>query len=76
MEDLRESMLRQQMQAELEAARKLESEGNGEAAGAHYLKAGTIARMLAGSAGGGRSAEFSHSAGDRKSTRLNSSHIR
>jgi SpoVK/Ycf46/Vps4 family AAA+-type ATPase len=67
MGDLRESILKQQMQAELESARKLEADGKGEAAGEHYLKAGTIARMLAGSSGGGRSAEFSHSAGQYES---------
>jgi katanin p60 ATPase-containing subunit A1 len=63
MGDLRNSILKQQMQAELGEARRLESEGKGKDAGAHYVKAGAIARMLAYESPRERSEEYFHSAG-------------
>lgn len=47
MGDIRENILKQQMQSELEKARVLESQGKEKEAGAHYLKSGAIARKLA-----------------------------
>ena len=47
MGELREMLLRQQLQAELEKARKLEASGMEKEAGAHYLRAGAISRTLA-----------------------------
>jgi SpoVK/Ycf46/Vps4 family AAA+-type ATPase len=47
MGELRDSILRQQLQEELETARKLEAQGKDKDAGIHYVKAGAIARRLA-----------------------------
>ncbi len=62
MGELRENMLRQQMQAELEKAHKAEAAGNEKEAGSRYVKAGAIARKLAYVAPRARSEEFFHSA--------------
>jgi len=47
MGEIRLNMLKQQLQAELEEARKLESQGKEKEAGVHYVRAGAIARRLA-----------------------------
>ncbi|RLJ07237.1 MAG: ATP-binding protein [Candidatus Aenigmatarchaeota archaeon] len=47
MGDLRESLLRQQLQREISLARKLEAEGRHKEASVHYLRAGAIYRRLA-----------------------------
>jgi len=47
MGELRENMLKQQMQSELEKARSLEAAGKEKQAGAYYARAGAIARRLA-----------------------------
>jgi SpoVK/Ycf46/Vps4 family AAA+-type ATPase len=47
MNGLRESILRQELQKELEEAKLLESRGKGREAGVHYQKAADISRRLA-----------------------------
>lgn len=47
MGDLRESLLRTQLQKELATARKLEKEGDSKGSGMHYARAGAISRRLA-----------------------------
>ena len=47
MGELRQNMLKQQLQAELETARRLEAEGKEKEAGSHYIKAGAISRRIA-----------------------------
>ncbi len=47
MGELRESVLKQELQREIEEARKLDSMGKGKQAGAHYQKAADIYRRLA-----------------------------
>ena len=47
MGELRQNMLRQQLQSELEKARKQEAKGNEKEAGVHYSKAGAMARKIA-----------------------------
>ncbi len=47
MGDIRESILRQQLQKELAIAKQLESEGKMKEAGLHYIKAGALTRRIA-----------------------------
>jgi SpoVK/Ycf46/Vps4 family AAA+-type ATPase len=47
MGELRQNILRQQLQAELEKAQQLEGQGKEKEAGVHYSKAGAMARKLA-----------------------------
>ncbi len=47
MGELRQNILKQQLQLELDTARRLESEGKEKEAGTHFLKAGMISRRLA-----------------------------
>lgn len=47
MGELRESVLKQELQKEIEQAKKLDSMGKGKQAGAHYQKAADIYRRLA-----------------------------
>jgi SpoVK/Ycf46/Vps4 family AAA+-type ATPase len=47
MGELREYILKQQLQAELEKAKELEANGKEKEAGVHYVKAGAMARRLA-----------------------------
>lgn len=47
MGDIRQSMLRQQLQRELDIAKRLESEGKGKQASVHYVRAGSMYRRIA-----------------------------
>ncbi len=47
MGELRQNILKQQLQAELELARQLEAKGKEKEAGVHYNKAGAMARKIA-----------------------------
>ncbi len=47
MGELRENILRQELQKEIEIAKKLEASGKSKQAGPHYMKAATIYRRLA-----------------------------
>jgi len=47
MGELRQNILRQQLQAELDKARQLEAKGKEKEAGIHYTKAGAMARRIA-----------------------------
>lgn len=47
MNDLRQSILKQQLQKELELARELEAKGDSKEAGIHYMKAGALSRRIA-----------------------------
>jgi katanin p60 ATPase-containing subunit A1 len=47
MEDLRQNILRQELQREIEDARKLEKEGKRKEASEHYMRAGEIYRRIA-----------------------------
>ncbi len=67
MGDLRQSILKQQMQAELEEARKLEAKGNAKEAGSHYVRAGALARKIAYNSPREDSEEFFHNAGQFES---------
>jgi SpoVK/Ycf46/Vps4 family AAA+-type ATPase len=58
MGELRDNILRQQLQAELEQARELESKGKDSEAGVHYVKAAEISRMLAYHAPRGDAEDF------------------
>ncbi len=67
MGELRQNMLRQQLQAELELAHMAEAKGNEKEAGEHYVKAGAISRKLAYIAPRDNAEEFFHSAGQYES---------
>lgn len=62
MGELRQNMIRQQLQAELERAHAAEAKGSEKEAGEHYVKAGAIARKLAYQAPREHAEEFFHSA--------------
>ena len=67
MGDLRESLLRQQLQRELAKARALEKAGKIKEAGVYYIKAGAIYRRLAYSAPKHRAEEMFHTASQYES---------
>jgi len=67
MGDLRESLLRQQLQRELAKARTLEKAGKIKEAGVYYIKAGAIYRRLAYSAPKHRAEEMFHTASQYES---------
>lgn len=58
MEDLRKNILRQEIQKEVEEARRLENEGHMKDASEHYLRASEIYRRVAYKSSGGKAEEM------------------